>query len=273
MTEFTLPGADGVVLSAVEWPGDPGRSVLAVHATGFCKEVWEPVAAGLALQGVRVVAIDQRGHGSSAAPPASPDWWGLGRDVMTVAGATGPYAIGLGHSSGATAATMANLLVPGLLPGLVLIEPVVFPSGASYDAGLAQLALRRRATFPSLDEARRHFAGRGIFSRWHPDALEGYLRGGLRRSNGGWELACPPQLEAQFYELGTSHGVWERLGELTVPVQLLMGEQSTFQVGSFALDQAAAYRADLMMVPDTDHFLPMQQPQAIVDAVVAALAA
>jgi pimeloyl-ACP methyl ester carboxylesterase len=166
---------------------------------------------------------------------------------------------------------MANLLAPRLLPSLVLVEPVVFPEGANYDAGLAQQALRRRATFPSLAAARRHFAGRGIFSRWRPDALEGYLRGGLRRVGDGWELACPPQLEAQFYELGMSHGVWERLGELTVPVRLLIGEESTFNAGSFALDQAAAYRAELTMVPRADHFLPMEQPEAIVAAVLAAL--
>jgi pimeloyl-ACP methyl ester carboxylesterase len=167
---------------------------------------------------------------------------------------------------------MADLLAPGLLPSLVVVEPVVFPSGFNYDAALAQQALRRRAAFPSLADARRHFVGRGIFSRWRTDALEGYLRGGLRSSNGGWELACPPELEAQFYELGMNHGVWERLGELMVPVRLLIGDESTFHAGSFALDQAEAYGADLTMVPDADHFLPMEQPAAVVDAVLAALA-
>lgn len=270
MIEYTVPGADGVALSAGEWPGESDRSVLAVHATGLCKETWGPVAAELSSRGVRVVAIDQRGHGSSP-PPQSPDWWAFGRDVAAVAAATGPYAVGLGHSSGATAVTMANLLTPGLLPSLVLIEPVVFPRGTGDDAGLARQARQRRSIFPDLDEARRHFAGRGMFARWRHDALDGYLRGGLRRVDGGWELACPPQLESQFYEFGMSHGVWERLGEMTVPVRLLVGEESTFNVGSFAVDQAAAYGADLTMVPNADHFVPMGQPAAVVDAVAVAV--
>lgn len=271
MTSFSLGGADGVELAAREWPGDPQRSVLAVHATGFCKEVWEPVAAALAAVEVRVVAIDQRGHGGSSLPGPVGDWWGLGRDAAVAARELGPFAVGLGHSSGATAATMADLLEPGLLPKLVVVEPVVFPRGTGYDPSLADQARERRSSFDSMDEARRHFAGRGIFARWQKAALDGYIAGGLRARGDGWELTCRPEIEAQFYELGISHGVWERLDEVAVPVRLLIGEESTFHVGTFAVDQAAAYGAELTMVAGADHFLPMQRPEVVVTAVLDAL--
>ncbi|MDH3730856.1 MAG: alpha/beta hydrolase [Acidimicrobiia bacterium] len=271
MTSSSLDGADGVTLSFREWPGDTDRSVLALHATGFCKEVWEPVAAALSAQGVRVVAIDQRGHGASSLPVPLGDWWGLGRDAAVVARELGPFTIGLGHSSGATAATMTNLLEPGQLPYLVLAEPVVFPKGTGYDAALAEQARWRRDSFDSADEARRHFEGRGIFARWESSAFDGYIVGGLRVSDDHVELACRPETEAEFYELGMNHGVWERLDELSVPVRLLVGEESTFHAGSFAVDQAAAYGAELTMVPEADHFLPMQRPEVMVAAVMEAL--
>lgn len=271
MTSSSLVGADGVELAFRMWPGDADRAVLAVHATGFCKEVWEPVAASLSSRGVRVVAIDQRGHGDSSLPASIGDWWGLGRDVVAAVLQLGPFGVGLGHSSGATAVTMANLIRPGLFPKLVLAEPVVFPAGTGYDPALADQARSRRDSFDSRDSARQHFADRGIFSRWDDGAFDGYIAGGLHRADDGVRLACRPETEATFYELGMSHGVWERLDELTVPVRLLIGEESTFHAGSFAADQAAAYGAELTMVEGADHFLPMQRPDVVAAAVMAML--
>ena len=266
-----VAGADGVALSGKEWPGRDGPQVLAVHATGFCKEVWEPVAAELAAQGIGVVAFDQRGHGSSSPPPGPADWWGLGRDVATVAKSLGPFRVGLGHSSGATALTMAALFDADCFAALVLVEPVVFPPGADYDMDLAESARKRRAHFADLPDARRHFTGRGIFTGWVDAALDGYLRGGLVESAAGLALACSPELEAEFYEMGVRHGVWERLDELAVPTRLLIGSDSRFHRGQFAEELAGGYRAQLEVVPNTDHFLPMQDPAAVVAAVTAAI--
>lgn len=267
MTQLTLTGADGLEIAAREWPGDADRSVLAIHATGFCKEVWEPVAAALGAADVRVLAIDQRGHGASGRPPSA-DWWGLGRDAAAIAARHGPFTVGLGHSSGATAATMAALLESAAVARLVLIEPVVFPAGSGYDESLSAQARLRRRLFRDRAEARHHFEGRGIFAGWVEAALEGYLTGGLRPSDDGWELACDPELEAQFYELGNSNGVWERLGELTLPVRLLLGARSAYHQGAFAQELARRYRTMPEVVSETDHFLPMQRPETVVTTVL-----
>lgn len=266
MTTLALAGSDGVELAAVEWPGASDRSVLAVHATGFCKEVWDPVAAPLSASGVRFVAFDQRGHGSSSPPPDA-DWWGLGADAATAGATLGPFEVGSGHSSGATAITMAAVMHPGLFRSLVVIEPVIFPPGADYPVDLADRARGRRDSFASLVEARDHFEGRGLFAGWVTEALDGYLRGGLRCGADGCELACPVELEAGFYQLGMSHGVWDRLDELALPVRLLFGEGSGYHDGSAATALARRMGAELQIVPDANHFLPMQQPQVVATAV------
>ncbi len=100
---------------------------MAVHATGFCKEMWGPVVDPHLL-GQAVLAFDQRGHGDSAVPTPPFDWWDLGRDTLQWRHRLGEGGVvGLGHSSGATALMMAELLEPGAFQSLVLIEPVVFP--------------------------------------------------------------------------------------------------------------------------------------------------
>ncbi len=77
--------------------------MLAVHATGFCKELWGPVAALLAPN--PVVAPDQRGHGDSSTPPPPYDWWDLGRDLLEVVAAGGTSRpLGLGHQGEADVA-------------------------------------------------------------------------------------------------------------------------------------------------------------------------
>ena len=262
--------ADGASVAWREWPGRGDSAVLAVHATGLCKEVWEPVASELARGGIGVVAIDQRGHGSSPKPKAA-DWWVLGEEAAAAAADLGPFRLGLGHSSGATALTMAALLEPSSFAALVLIEPVVSPPGAGYDDSLADSARQRRAHFGSRGEARRHFTGRGIFAGWESTALDGYLAGGLTEVPDGLDLSCPPDLEAQFYEMGTRHGVWDRLEELSVPTRILVGAKSTYLRGRHATELAARYGAELITVADTDHFLPMQDPPAVAAAVIDAL--
>ena len=253
-----------------EWSGRGDAAVLAVHATGFCKEVWEPVASELARGGTGVVAIDQRGHGSSP-PPEAADWWLLGEDAAAAAAELGPFRVGLGHSSGATALTMAALLEPSAFAALVLIEPVVFPPGSGYDESLTVSARQRRDRFSDRSQAREHFTGRGIFAGWEETALDGYLAGGLTEVSDGVALSCPPDLEAEFYEMGTRHGVWDRLDEISVPTRILVGANSTYHRGRYASQLAARYGAELTTVPNTDHFLPMQDPPAVVAAVTDAL--
>jgi pimeloyl-ACP methyl ester carboxylesterase len=248
--------------------------VVAVHATGFCKETWWPVAASLPDR--VVLAFDQRGHGDSTAPAPPFDWWDLGRDVLAVLDVCAPApTIGLGHSSGATALLMAELLRPGSFRVLALVEPIVFP-GPPFRAEenpMSATALRRRATFATPDAALESFRGRGPFARWTEPALRAYVEGGLRPAADGWALKCDPATEAEFYRSATEHGVWDRLGDVASPVVLVAGEASESHPGPFIRHQAACLReARVEVVPEATHFVPMERPDAVA-ALVDALAA
>ena len=65
-------------------PGGDGPPLLLAHATGFCADVWRPVAAALAGD-FDCWALDFRGHGRSDVPASgSFDWEGTADDVLAV---------------------------------------------------------------------------------------------------------------------------------------------------------------------------------------------
>jgi pimeloyl-ACP methyl ester carboxylesterase len=243
-----------------------------MHATGFCKEMWGPVARLLAPQ--PVLAVDQRGHGDSSTPPPPYDWWDLGRDLLAVVDACRlERPVGLGHSSGAAALVLAELLRPGTFASLALVEPIIFPFPPTRveDFPMTQAALRRRRSFPSPEAAAESLRGRGAFAGWTEQALTLYTTHALRPEGEGWGLKCAPEIEAEFYRGAAAHGAWARLHEVACPVVLVAGAVSDSHSASF-LDEMRERFGDarLEVVPDAGHFLPMERPE-VVAALVAPL--
>jgi pimeloyl-ACP methyl ester carboxylesterase len=260
--------AAGRSLAAAVWEGR-GTPVLAVHATGFCKELWAPVARLLAPH--PMVAPDQRGHGDSPAPPPPYDWWDLGRDVLEVlagCGLAGP--VGLGHSSGAAALVMAEILRPGTFAALVLVEPIIFPLPPvrMEDNPMTQAALRRRRSFASAEEAASSLRGRGAFAGWTEEALALYIRHAFGEEAGARVLKCTPETEAEFYRGATAHGAWARLHEVGCPVVLASGEESTSHPVQFIGAMRERFpAARLEVIPGAGHFLPMERPEVVASLV------
>lgn len=105
-----------------------GPTIVLLHAGGERRTVWRPVAARLAAQGVRAVAVDQRGHGDTAGPLGS----GLNvyaDDVAALVRALGVPVTLAGCSLGGLAALLATTRpeVRTRLKGLVLVDVVPDP--------------------------------------------------------------------------------------------------------------------------------------------------
>src|SRR5215813_5392687 len=97
---------------------------------------------------------------------------------------------------------------PSLFGRLVLVDPVL-PSPAFFagaaprgeNRDLASSARKRRQVFASRAEARETWAGRAVFAAWQPRALDLYAEFGLTpRREGGFELACPGEIEATIFD-------------------------------------------------------------------------
>ncbi len=273
----TVSAPDGLAISVevTTWGPEPACPVVAMHATGFCKEVFRPVAGALAtmVEAGSVTAVDHRGHGASDRPDPPYDWWDLGRDILAVVAGSGPV-VGLGHSAGGAAVVMAELLAPGTFSAMVLVEPIfVPPYGWPEAASLVRAAIKRKRRFDDAEAAAENFATKPAFAGWHPAALAEYVEHGLRPGPDGLELACPPEVEAEFYRMGSADETWARLHELTLPVTLVVGEHSTTHHGSYVDELVARFGAEpvLDVVAGASHFVVMERPELIAAHVAARL--
>ena len=255
----------GVDIAAQWWEGDGPPTLAFAHATGFCRAVWRPVIEEVRARGVsnRAVAWDHRAHGASGRPELPLDWWDVAGDALAVLGEGAGPVVGIGHSMGAAALLMAEILAPGTFQAIVAVEPIVFPPPhlPADHHPLAVGARRRRPEFPTSAAALEHFASKVVFGRWDRRALEAYVECGLVAEGDRLVLACPPEYEGAFFAAGGAHGAWDRLGEVAVPVRVVAGRDSDSHPAEFAAEQADRLPvATLEIVEGSGHFLPMEQP-------------
>jgi pimeloyl-ACP methyl ester carboxylesterase len=266
-------GKDRGLLAAVEF-GDQGRpvEVLFLHANGFTALTYRTMLAPAAAV-LRVVAIDQQGHGRSPqrrSAEGRTDWLDLRDDLIGVIDSLGgPPVMLAGHSMGATVAVLAAAERPQQVKALALFEPVLFTRPRVGENPLSARARRRRAVFPDRAAAVAAYRGRGAFASWPEQALLDYVADGLRdRADGQVELACAPEWEASNF---TAHG-HDSLGalrHLRAPTTILRASRgSTCAVRSADDFIADNPRLRVETVPATSHFLPIERPDVAARTIV-----
>ena len=265
-------------------PTDRPVDVVFVHANGFNGQTYRALLAPLSA-GLRILAVDQRGHGSSrlaADPEHRRSWLDLRDDLLALLTALdqGPVVLA-GHSMGATVSLLTAAARPEAVRGLVMLDPVIMPRAMTLYARLpwtsgalwrrlpmVQGALRRRAVFDSRETAFTAYRGRGAFKTWPESMLADYVGGGFRdRDDGTVELACAPAWEASNY-CAQAHDPWRALSRLRCPARILKAEKgSTAHVG----DGAALMRRHPLVRVETvagaSHFLPMERPDLAREAI------
>ena len=268
-----LKSHDGYDLCVFEWPGER-PAVFFAHATGFHARCWDQVVAR--LPGRQCYAIDFRGHGRSARPEPPYVWRHFGEDVRAVAEQLGMKdALGVGHSKGGHAVTFAAAHRPETFAGLLLCDPVIMPP-AAYDAfrppeaGGEHFAARRRNEWASADEMYGRFKDREPFSRWDPAVLMDYCDYGLVRAEEGYELACPPEVEADVYANAAGTNIYREIAAIEIPVRVVRARPREIAPGEMPRDMSASPTApDLVSrfrnatdyaMPEATHFFPMEDP-------------
>ena len=263
-----------------EWgnAGD-GPSILLLHATGFHARCWDKLVDAFP-DGTHVIAVDQLGHGRSAAPIIT-DW-------ADVAGATAElvqslgirFAVGAGHSMGGHCLVQVAASHPDLLERLVLIDPVimdreVYQNPPEYGA-TNEMVAKRRNSWTGPDEMFDRFKDRHPYKLWDPAVLRDYCEYGLLPDRqGGFELACPPQTEASIYATSATVDPWPMIDEITQPVIILRAPQIKQEgVFDFASSPTPPGLADSfadgrdVYLPDLTHFMPMQDPKRIAELII-----
>ena len=221
---------------------------------------WAPVVAALG-QRYRCFAPDLPGHGdSSERRPAT-----FGAVTAYLAALKPERFVLCGYSMGGRLALHAALALPARVERLVLV-------GAS--PGLEDAAER---------EARRR-ADEELAARIESAGLEAFVEAWGRQAlfatqpRGVAELAradrlrnTPSGLAAAQRGMGTGtmEPLWGRLGELAVPVTLVVGEQDEkFRAVAQRMAEAIPDAA-LVVVPGAGHAVQLERPDAVAGAISA----
>jgi pimeloyl-ACP methyl ester carboxylesterase len=275
------PVAGGQIAGLEFGPTDRPIDIVFVHANGFNAQTYRTLLSPLAAS-LRILAIDQRGHGETTLP-AEPEgrrsWRDLRDDLIGLLDALdGPPVVLAGHSMGGTVSLLTAAERPERVKDLLLLDPVILPwlamlyARAPWTSGrlwksmpMAQSALRRRAVFDSREAAFAAYKGRGAFKTWPETMLADYVAGGFVEGPGGVvELACAPAWEASNYA-AQAHDPWRAVRRVAAPVRVLKAEAySTFRAGPGFAPRGRP--VSIETVAGTSHFLPMERPDLVRDA-------
>ena len=271
---------NGVEIALWEWPG-AGRPVLFCHAAGFHGRIWDHVIARLP-DDLHCYAYDARGHGRSSKPLPPYAWRDFGVDAAAIAQSLGlSAALGVGHSVGGYAVTLAAALRPRAFGGLLLIDPVILQrdqyTGPRNKAGFVA---KRRSRWPSPENMFESFVGRSPFDAWDRDALRDYCQYALIPDGQDYILACPPAVEAAIYEASPEvrANIYPEIAMIDIPVHVVRAGRyrdpaNVMGTSPTAPDLAAHFaKGRDTCLPEHSHFIPMEAPDLTAKLIIEALA-
>jgi len=234
------------------WADDSGGArppVVLLHPGIGDSRIWEPVLPALSASW-RVIRYDARGFGCSAAPAVK---FSLLADLITVLDHLGLDRVGLvGCSQGGGSALGLALEHPARVAALVLLCPGVpgYPWPEQPDDELE--AAYVRALQAGDVEALAGLMQRVWAAAGPSPAVMEQLRSAARAaiSSGGLQQPDPP--------------VFGRLGEISVPASLLVGDADYPPVIEAGRRAAARIPGcELTVAPGMDHLPPLREPDLV----------
>jgi haloacetate dehalogenase len=267
---------DGVRIHYRRMGQGPGMVLL--HGFPQTGHLWRKVMPALAER-FTVVAPDLRGYGDSDRPASGYDKRTMAADLADVIRALGIGPVILvGHDRGARVAHRFALDHPALLTHLVLLD--IAPTYDVFERMDYQSARNRWHWLfhlvPYLPEAlvagREEIYLRWIFHAWalnpaaiEDEAVQEYLR--CFRQPGAMRAAFEDYRAGGSIDL--EHDAADRHRKVAVPTLVLWGGSRQAQATDM-LDvwKARCERVEGYAIPDCGHFIPEEQPAALIDAIL-----
>lgn len=239
--------------------GVVSESLVLLHGFGATHRAWDGVIERLQPERYNPLALDLPGHGSQQHAPPPITFEGCVEHVLEH---SPPRFVLAGYSMGGRLALHVALTAPERVMRLVLI---------STTAGIAdphERALRRRADRRLAGEIERGTIEQFV-SRWRaqamfaqdPPAVDALARREMSRH-------ATHGVAAALRGIGTGEmqPLWGRLGELGMPVTVLVGERDhRFRALARRLSDCLP-AARLLVVPG-GHSLLLESPQAVAEAI------
>jgi pimeloyl-ACP methyl ester carboxylesterase len=272
-------GDGGPIELVIAEAGVGGRPLLLVHGFTGAKEDFRDVVGPLAAAGHWVVAPDLRGHGASS-HPSGEEAYGLdlfAADVMGLLDALGWSRFDLlGHSMGGMVAQLVALARPDSIERLVLMDTATGGVDGSdrsgVDAAEAEARAAENATLMRLGIELCRAEGLAAVAavlEMGEKPLETPAHARLAEVPGfaEWEAekfvtSSPDMWCAMVEQFLTAEDRMHALGDLPMPVLVLVGEQDRpFRAVSARMAEVIP-DARLVVIPDAGHSPQFENPQA-----------
>src|ERR1700676_2229945 len=192
---------EGVRLHWLEWapPGTPEPpAIFLLHGLSSNARYWERVARRMTNR--RLVALDQRSHGLSDAPPTGYGLELLAADaghVIRELGLNRPVIVG--HSWGGPVALEAGARLGELVSGVALMDgPIASISESITWEDASRMMQPPLPRYGSLEDA--YQASRQVLGNAWDDDLQPFVKAGLWRDGSAWVLRLTAPVRLQILE-------------------------------------------------------------------------
>lgn len=265
--------------------GNPdGIRIVLSHANGFAADTYYPFWS-LLIGRFDIVVFDFRNHGwNSVGPVESHSVPMFVRDITQVNRKINHFfgkkpTYGVFHSMSAQSAMIEASSGKGSFEGLVLFDPFVCPQGCDPHQkerlmktmkSMVGAARRRRAAFESQESFANRLSEATAFDLLRPGVVELIARTTTRLAadSSSYVLRCPPEYEARIAEQGYRYASSVDVSKLSCPVKVIGSDPVVphSYMPTVAMDEILALDYDF--IPDTTHFLQLEQPEACVSAMM-----
>ena len=279
--DHIFSGTDGE-FHFIDWGGE-GPLAHFSHATGLCAGAYAPLAERLRAH-LRVVGMDDRGHGRTRAP-ADPhklkNWDIFVDDLESFLENLGEPVIAMGHSLGAAVSLLLAVKRPELIRALVLIDPTILPfswmwwwylaklTGLARFVPIVATAARRKSVWPDRAKLLEAYRSKAVFQTWKDGFLDAYINHGTEKTeHGKIRLCCNPDWESKCFA-ACSHDIWRFIPRLHKPALVLYGADSDTFLGPAAKKfKAEVPRTVFRRFEKTGHFVPMERPDETAEVIL-----
>jgi 3-oxoadipate enol-lactonase len=227
--------------------------VLLSHSLGSSAVMWRPQLPALEPDW-RVLRVDTRGHGRSAAPDGPYSFEQLAADLVGALDLLGIEAVHfVGLSMGGMIGQALGIFHPGRLLSLTLCDTAASnPPGAReiWEARIAQV--EREGSAPLLESTLERWLS-PEFRRRRPPILEEIRRQFLETSPQGYAGCCRAIMALDYRE---------RLSAIGVPTLVVVGEDDPGTPVAAARELATGIAgARLEIIPAARHLSNVEQPE------------
>jgi 3-oxoadipate enol-lactonase len=235
-----------------------GPPLLFIHGLGASTDTWTFQKDVFASE-YRVIAVDLRGHGRSSKPPGPYSIRQMAEDAaaLLAALACGPACV-VGHSLGGAVAVELALRSPDQVRALVLVNSApAIPRGTLLESLKLALAWRMREWIVRLRGM--HALGAVLSRRLFPRPGQAELRRAMVEQ---WAANDKRAYLAALKALWRWPGVADRLATLHCPALVIAAEHDYTPVSFKQAYVARMPRTEIVVIPDSRHMTPLDQPAA-----------